>query len=472
MELLTDITLFKHKLWAEEYAYRMEEWSKGRRLGPIRIDAELHTRCNLNCRICDRRNSIYDKLSEEERNKMEMSTEKWVRIAEESGKMGVKVWNISGLSEPLAKPEVLFPTMRMIKAYDIFGELTTNGTLWNEKYIRETIEIGWDSVCISIDAPDSQTHDWLRGVKGTFKRACTTLKTFTRMKRIYKTNLPVLTINMVLNRINYFKLVDMVRMANELGADAIFVEPMVLFTEEGKKLKMNEKEINEFQEIVKEAKKVAEEYGILMDVTAIAPGEFFSGEKKFDKKLIEKAGNIREVLLQEASSYSDPILSIPCYYPWFYLMIRSNGSVVHCGEWKGEVESISDKSLEEVWFGKVLSNIRDQFRRGMLPEECERCRPNVVEDMRIVRKSIKEFRDLNWLRGKYFEFLEENKKLKQELFSLKRKTYRDDRRCINCRYKKEIERFRNSLTYKIFSKLWNSRMEKILKKYTAKFLNI
>jgi len=175
MELLTDVTLFKHRLWAKEYAYRMEEWNKWK-FGPIRIDAELHTRCNLNCRICDRRNSVYDKLTEKERSDMEMPAKKWVRIAEESGKLGVKAWNISGLCEPLAKPDVLFPTMRMIKAYDMFGELTTNGTLWNEKYISETITMGWDSVCISIDAPDPKTHDWLRGVKGTFKKACTTLK--------------------------------------------------------------------------------------------------------------------------------------------------------------------------------------------------------------------------------------------------------------------------------------------------------
>jgi len=467
LEILTDVTTFKHKLWAEEYAHRMEEWSKGRKLGPIRIDAELHTRCDLNCRICDRRNSIYDKLKEEERVRMEMPAKKWVSIAEESGKIGVKAWNISGLCEPLAKPDVLFPTMRMIKAYDMFGELTTNGTLWNEKYIRETIEMGWNSVCISIDSPDSQTHDWLRGIKGTFKKACTTLKTFSQLRKKYKTNLPVLTINMVLNKVNYSKLIDMVKMANNLGADAIFVEPMVVFTEEGRKLKMEEKEIEEFQEIIKDAKQLAEEYGIVLDVTAIAPGDFFSAEKRFDKSLIENAGNIRDILIQEAKSYSDPIFSIPCYYPWFYLMIRSNGSVVHCGEWKSEVESIREKTLEEVWFGKTFSDIREQFSKGILPKECERCRPNVIEDTRIVRKSIKEFRDIDWLRTKYLEFLEENKKLKQELFLFKRK-HRDDIKCVQCKYRKEIYKFQNSLAFRIFSRFWGTKVEKMIKKTLVK----
>jgi len=34
---------------------------------------------------------------------------------------------------------------------------------------------------------------------------------------------------MVLNKLNYSKLADMVEMACRLGADAIFVEPMVVF---------------------------------------------------------------------------------------------------------------------------------------------------------------------------------------------------------------------------------------------------
>jgi MoaA/NifB/PqqE/SkfB family radical SAM enzyme len=464
MELLTDVTVFKHKLWAFEYADRTEKWFKGFEQAPIRIDAEPHTSCNLNCLMCARRGSIYEKFTGEERKRIEIPPKKWVQIAEESGKLGVKAWNISGLCEPLARPEVLFPLMRMIKAYDMFGELTTNGTLWNEKYIKETIEMGWDSVCISIDAPDAETHDYLRRVKGTFEKATNTLKMFHQLRKKYKTNLPVLTINVVLNNLNYLKLKNIVEMANNLGADAIFVEPMVVFTEEGKNLKMNENEISKFQEIIEESKKVANEYGIVLDVTAVAPGKAFSAEKKFDKDLIEKTGNIRDILVDEAKKYyDDEILSIPCYYPWFYIMARADGTFVHCGEWKGKEENIKNKRLEEIWFGKTFSEIREQFKRGELPIFCERCRPNVIEDIRIVRKSIREFRDIDFLRGKYLEFLEENKRLKQQLFSLKRKGYADDKRCVGCAYKKEMEKFKDSLTYDFFSVFWNKKIGKIVK---------
>jgi len=464
LELLTDVTVFKHNLWVFEYADRMEKWFSGFKQAPIRIDAELHTRCNLNCRMCARRDSIYERFTEEERNRIEMPTKKWVQIAEESGKMGVKAWNISGLCEPLVKPEILFPTMKMIKAYDMFGELTTNGTLWTEKYIKETIEIGWDSVCISIDASDTKNHDYLRGVKGTFEKATNTLKTFHKLRERYKANLPVITINVVLNKFNYLKLKSIVEMADNLGADAIFVEPIVVFNEEGKLLKINENDIKKFQEVLKESKKLAADYGIVLDVTAVAPGKSFSGEKIFDKELIEKTGNFREILMRDVKSSSNFIFSIPCYYPWFYMMIKANGNVTHCGECKIEKENIKNKSLQEIWEGKTFTEIREQFIKNKLPEYCEKCRPNTIEDMRIVRKSIDEFRNTDFLRGKYLEFLEENKRLKQDLFLLKRKVYGDDKRCIKCKYKGELSKFNNSLTYKVFSRFWGTKIEKISKK--------
>jgi MoaA/NifB/PqqE/SkfB family radical SAM enzyme len=464
LELLTDVTVFKHKLWTFEYADRMDKWFQGIKQAPIRIDAELHTRCNLNCRMCARRGSIYEKLTEEERNRIEISVKNWVQIAEEAGKMGVRAWNISGLCEPLVKPEVLFPTMRMIKAYDMFGELTTNGTLWNEKYIKKTIEMGWDSVCISIDAPNAEVHDYLRGVKGTFQKATKTFKDFGQMKKKYKVNLPILTLNVVLNKLNYLKLKEIVEMTYNLGGDAIFVEPMVVFGSLGEPLKMGVKEIDKFLEIVKEAKELANNYGILLDITAIAPGKTFSGEKRFDKALIEKAGNMRTLLIDEAKSYTDKILSIPCYYPWFFMMIRADGSAVHCGEWKSIEENIKNKNLAEIWFGKRFSEIREQFKEGKLAESCEKCRPNVIEDTRIVRKSIREFGDINFLRGKYLELLEENKRIKQELFLFKRKGYENNAKCVQCRYKKELYKFQNSLTFKVFSYFWKTKIEKIAKK--------
>jgi len=118
--------------------------------GPVRIDAEITRQCNLNCIFCSRRASSVD-LNEESK-RVEMPKERWVELARESGELGVKLWNISGIGEPMMRADVTLATMKMIKAYDMFGELTTNGTLWKDKHIKEVVEMGWDSICVSIDA--------------------------------------------------------------------------------------------------------------------------------------------------------------------------------------------------------------------------------------------------------------------------------------------------------------------------------
>ena len=166
---------FKKKLWFTEYGLRIAEWFEGKKKGPIRIDAEITRQCNSNCIFCSRRASKID-LNEESR-RIEMPRRRWIELARESGELGVRNWNISGIGEPMMRADITIPTMRMLKAYDIFGEITTNGTLWTDKYIKEVIDMQWDSVCISIDGPNAKIHDSLRRIKA-FKKATNTAKRF------------------------------------------------------------------------------------------------------------------------------------------------------------------------------------------------------------------------------------------------------------------------------------------------------
>ena len=128
---INNLLLFKKRLWISDYSTRMQKWFSGEKLPPIRIDAELHRRCNLNCIHCMRR--MHDKDMSKESEKIEISEKRWLEAVKESTELGVKMWNIAGLGEPMYKPEFLMKMLRSIKHYKMFGELTTNGTLWSEK---------------------------------------------------------------------------------------------------------------------------------------------------------------------------------------------------------------------------------------------------------------------------------------------------------------------------------------------------
>lgn len=459
---ITNVELFKRRLWMTEYAFRMQNWFKEEKAAPVRIDAEPHRRCNLDCTMCSRKSSPIDLTEESKR--IELPDKKWFDIVKESGEMGVKCWNISGIGEPMCKPELTLSMMKSIKAYDMFGELTTNGTLWKENQIKSVIKMNWDSACVSIDAPDAKTHDFLRGLEGTFEKATNTVKSFRIWRDRFCSQLPLLTINMAINKMNYSKIPEMVEFASKIGADALFAEPMIVYSPEGEKLKLDDQEISRLPKIIKETKRLGEENNIFTTITCITP------EKQFQPKLIKETSNIRSVLIEDSEKHSgDEILSIPCYYPWFYLMIRADGSVAHCGEWAGDQENIKNKSLSEIWYGEKLEEIRENFKKKTLPASCDKCRPNVIEDMREMRKGMKKYTDIRNLQKETIDLLNENREIKKRLYELKKEgklnmrqiKHRRDEICV---HEKELIKIKNSLSYKIGKKVGNTRIGKIMKK--------
>jgi MoaA/NifB/PqqE/SkfB family radical SAM enzyme len=464
---ITNVEIFKKSLWVTEYAFRMKKWSDGKKVPPLRIDAEPHRRCNLKCIMCARRASPIDLTEESKR--IELSEGRWIEIARESGEMGVKAWNISGIGEPMCKPQLIINLMKTIKAYDMFGELTTNGTLWNQKLIEKTVNIGWDSICISIDAPDAETHDFLRGVRGTFKIACKTTKLFRKVRDKINSSVPLLTINMVLNKLNYNKITDMVKLTNDLGADALFVEPMIVYSKEAEKIKLGDKEIPELPDEIKEAEELGREMGIFTTITCMTP------ERKFQGSLVEKAGSsIKDVLIQDAKFHHEEVLSIPCYYPWFFLMIRADGSAIHCGEWEGQMGNVKNQSLHDIWFGKEAEKIRDFVMVCKLPDSCNRCRPNVIEDMRQMRRAIENYSRIENLQEKIIELLKENREIKKMLYELKRKKSLDIRDLTKIEelknHEKELLKLKSSIGYKIWKKISKTEAGNFLKTKLRRFV--
>jgi len=457
--MITNVLFFKYNLWMKEYAFRMDRWLKGEKMGPVRIDAELHRRCNLNCTVCSRRAS-----NQEDSKNIELSKEKWVNIAKESGELGVKYWNIAGVSEPMCRPDTTLSVMEMIKAYDMFGELTTNGTLWKEQDIKRAVKVGWDNICISIDAPDAKTHDKLRGVRGTFKKATSTVKSFNSWKNKLNSEDPSLTLNVVLNKLNYRSLPNMIKLANELGAQALFVEPMIAYTKTGEKLKLEKQEILELPNIIAQTKDLGKKYGILPTITCL------DEDKKFQSSLVSKTSNIKKVLEEDTKKFSNPLLSIPCYYPWFYLIIKADGSVTHCGEYDNTKENIRKKSLTDIWFGKELEQLRKQFVNKKLPNYCEKCRPNVIGDMRMIRKGITKYRNIPRLHEEIISLLKENMELKKQINVIKKENKLVGK-CdseITCDHEKELIKLQNSLTFKISEKISNTKLAKLAKNLLKK----
>ncbi|MFB6076125.1 MAG: radical SAM protein, partial [Candidatus Aenigmatarchaeota archaeon] len=154
---------------------KLEKWNEDKVAGPHKVHLYPTNRCNLRCPFCYQQLNPYDYSNV-------LSKEKWISIVKELCEMNVDVVRISGGGEPLLVPEKTLPMMKEVKKHSITGRMTTNGTLFDEEKILETVKMGWDHVVFSVDGPNSRTHDFHRGRKGTFGKVIKNIEKFNEIK--------------------------------------------------------------------------------------------------------------------------------------------------------------------------------------------------------------------------------------------------------------------------------------------------
>ncbi|MEM5853488.1 MAG: radical SAM protein [Candidatus Aenigmatarchaeota archaeon] len=367
---------------------RILNWFKGKKQPPFKIDIELHRRCNSRCLSCSRRASPdYEKLNEISKQ-IEMPLEKWIEIIEEAAELGVKEWHLAGGGEPMFLPEVTIPVMKEIKKFEMLGIITTNGTLWKKELIEKTVKMGWDRVHFSIDGPNPRIHDYLRGIPGSFKKVIKTIEKFNEFKKKYNTGKPMLNINMVLSRKNYKFLPDMVNLAKNLGVEFLFVDPLIVYSKFGEKLKMKKEDLEKFPPFLKKARELAGKFEI---------GNNFSGlQNNLNQELIEKSSKMDEVVEKDVEKvkklklnrFLKNFLVVPCYKPWFHMTVKCDGRVTSCDVPVTGGDEIRNKTLKEVWFGEYFNWLRKCLLSGKIPNFCSQCNASHVSQRRMMRLEI------------------------------------------------------------------------------------
>ncbi|MEM7825961.1 MAG: radical SAM protein [Candidatus Aenigmatarchaeota archaeon] len=370
----------KEKKINKERIKRLASWYRDKKEAPLQIDAELHKRCNLRCIFCARYDE-HEKLNEESK-KYEMSVEKWLEIVEEAAELGTVVFNIEGINEPPAIPELFFPVIKKIKEVDLYGIVTTNGTLWKNNQLKDLIEINWDRIHFSLHSSKPEIHDKLTGMKGSFKKAVRIIQNLNKWKKKLKSERPMLNINICVNKLNFRELPKIVKLAKTLKADYIFTEPIMAYTEMGEKLKLSKKELEELSTIIKNAEKIANEFEI--------DNNFATQDKNLEKEIVKKTSNMKGLLVKNAKDLPDGLISAPCFKPWERIAIRFNGLTGHCG-FVEEGENVKEKSLKEIWFGEYFKKARERMLKKELFSHCHKCVPSDFTQGKRFRKELMEF---------------------------------------------------------------------------------
>lgn len=356
---------------------RLVSWYKNKGEGPIQIDVELHKRCNLKCVFCARYNN--HKRLNKEYKKYEMPVGRWLEIIKEAAELKAMVFNIEGINEPVAVPELFFPFIKRIKEVGLYGIVTTNGTLWKEEQLKKLVEMSWDRIHFSIHSPNQEIHDNLTGMKGSFKKVIKNVQLLNKWKKKLNSERPMVNINTCINQLNFQQLPEMVELVHSLNIAYMFTEPLMTYTEAGRKLKIKDKEYVELTILIDKAKKLAERYEI--------DNNFATQDKNLEDEIVKKASNMNSLLLKEVEGLGNGLISAPCLKPWNVISIRYNGLTGHCG-FIEDGENVMKKSLKEVWLGEFFQTARKKMLNKELFPHCYKCVPSDFTQRRRFRREL------------------------------------------------------------------------------------
>lgn len=178
--------------------------------------------CNLACRHC----WLAPKFDPDGSRYASLPVELFETAIHEAKPLGLQGVKLTG-GEPLMHPE--FPRLlEIVRQAELGLTIETNGLLMTPALAQEIARFPKRFVSVSLDGADAETHEWVRGVEGSFEAAIDALR------KLAKAGMKPQVIFSVM-RHNAHQVEKIIRLAEDLGAGSVkfnVVQP----TERGEKI--------------------------------------------------------------------------------------------------------------------------------------------------------------------------------------------------------------------------------------------
>ncbi len=189
--------------------------------------------CNLRCRHC----WINPKYQSGDSVSPSLDFEFFCHIIRQARPLGLNGVKLTG-GEPLIHPEI-DRILTFLRSEEIRVTVETNGVLCTKEIAKKICQCKNPFVSVSLDGADAQTHEWVRGVEGSFEAA------IQGIRNLVTAGLRPQVIMTVMRR-NRDQTERVVRLAESLGAGSVkfnTVQPIVrgeYLKEAGESLRINE----------------------------------------------------------------------------------------------------------------------------------------------------------------------------------------------------------------------------------------
>lgn len=189
---------------------------------PYWIYISLTHRCNLNCQMCGVKKILRE---------YELDSSLLKKALDE-----VASWNsdcvvmLTG-GEPFLRSDV-FDIIDYSVSLGIKTEVVTNGSLINNADTAEKImSSGLRNIAISLDGARTETHDYIRGVEGAYRKALDAVNYLSQAKRARERG-PQISVWTTIMKENVQELFDIIFLAKDLGVECLVYHPVIVIQDD------------------------------------------------------------------------------------------------------------------------------------------------------------------------------------------------------------------------------------------------
>jgi radical SAM protein with 4Fe4S-binding SPASM domain len=325
---------------------------------PIHIQLEPTTFCNLNCKSCGR--SKYHETPKH------LSLEDFEHIITQIRPLKM---TLSGWGEPFTNPHLL-DMVGLARKYRCSINTTTNGTLLTPETCDQIVKSGLDLIKISLDGATPETYRKNRG-EDRFVQVLDGIRSLIEARKRLGSATPFIRFNYVMSKDNYHEIANMVELAEKLGINAIYFQPLELTgIEERRDLLVGNLTYEKLLQEITRALVVSQQHHVRTNLQDI------------HKKL-----PLYWNKYQMQTHSHDP--NRICIVPWFSAYITLEGMVrpcCSCSQDYTNMGNILQNDIEDIWNGEKYQHFRKAIREGKRPFAiCANCVPQTLTD--IIRYS-------------------------------------------------------------------------------------
>jgi len=363
---------------------------------PTFVQLRVTNLCNLRCKMCGQwgDTGIYraDGFSasatdgEKERQrireligaKRQLSLPDYVRLLDEIAPAQPIISLFGG--EPFLYPEIM-SLVREVKARGLTCTIITNG--WRlEEHARELVEVGMDSIAVSIDGPP-EVHNRIRGKADSFDRAAAGVRAVADWRRRLGRALPMQIAILPITELNMDAIAPAIEVLRELPLDTINV---------GLRWFVPKKAGEDYERVMRETFGVAGDSwkGFDFDWSSVATSKgeqmtalvrLLQGLRR--RRFLDSAlgrpwvSFVPEVPAEKVpeyfSDFSQTFGHSLCPVAWYFAQVEPDGEVCFCGDFPDYfIGNVSKQSFREIWTGDRAWKFREKLAKEPLPI-CNRC---------------------------------------------------------------------------------------------------